>query len=237
MHLDDRDSLRISVAREIEPVVTRLFEEEIRRGQTVLDIGANIGYFTLLLARGVGPGGRVYAFEPDTTNFELLRRNVALNGYANVVPVPRAVWHETTTLRLYLSEDNAGDHRVFDSGEERRAISIEAVSIDDYFGPSPPEVHAIKMDIQGAEQHALDGMSRLLAKNRQLLFVTEFWPAALQRAGTSPRAFLEKLAALGFVPSLVEDRPERLAPTTIDALLERFTPENGDSADLVWRRG
>jgi hypothetical protein len=98
-------------------------------------------------------------------------------------------------------------------------------------------VHAIKMDIQGAEPHAVEGMTRLLARNRKLLFVNEFWPAALQRAGSSPRAYLESLARLGFVPSLVEDRPEGIVPTTIDAILARFTPENGDSADLVWRRG
>ena len=238
MFLDEKDSLRLSVARVFEPVVTRLFEREVRDGQTVLDIGANIGYFTLLLARQVGPTGRVFAFEPDPTNFGLLQRNVAANGYSNVSFVQRAVWSATGPLRLYLSDENKGDHRVYDSDDGRAALTIEAVRLDDYFASLPDlRVDVVKMDVQGSEAHALSGMRGLLGRRREATLVTEFWPAGLHRAGSSARGYLEALSDLGFRPYLVDERADRLLPADPERLLAEYTIDNDGSADLACRRG
>jgi tRNA G37 N-methylase Trm5 len=83
-YLDPHDSLGLSVMGSFEPAETELMRQRVRPGATVLDIGANIGYFTLLMARCVGPSGHVYAFEPEPKNFELLQHNVRRNNYANV---------------------------------------------------------------------------------------------------------------------------------------------------------
>jgi FkbM family methyltransferase len=236
MYLDERDSLRLSVARLIEPGVTRFVQEAVRPGQVAIDLGANIGYFTLLLGRQVGPAGRVYAFEPDSTNFELLTRNVELNGYSNVTLVPSAVWSETGPLRLYLSDDNRGDHRVYDTAEERPSVAIDAVRLDDYLADDALVADFIKMDVQGAELHALEGMQGLLARSPRVTMVSEFWPAALERAGSPARAFVDRMLGLGFSPCLVGDdveTPRAIAPRT---LLAEYTAENDRSADVVWRR-
>ena len=237
MHLDSRDSLRLSVARLYEPVATTLFETEVRAGQTVLDLGANIGYFTLILARRVGPEGRVIAFEPDPTNFALLERNVAANGYANVSPVRRAVWSLTTPLHLFLSDDNRGDHRAYDTAEGRRSVTIDAVRVDDYFGEDPPRIDWIKMDVQGSELHALRGMRRVLENSPTVTIVTEFWPAAIARSGAgSPADFLRELVRLGFSFQTVDEKALKLVPTTAERLLAENTIDNGGSADVVCRR-
>jgi len=75
---------------------------EVKPGQTVLDIGASIGFFTLLLARLVGPSGRVFAFEPDTVSFALLKANVLVNGHRNVTLVNKAVTATTGVQKLYV---------------------------------------------------------------------------------------------------------------------------------------
>lgn len=222
MYLDDKDSLGISVARETEPAETRLVQRTVQQGWTVLDVGANIGYYTLLLARAVGPTGRVYAFEPDPTNFAILSRNVELNGYRNVTLVNSALWSETKTLKLYLSEENRGDHRAYASSAQRTSVEIPAISLDDYFGQAIPRVDFMKMDIQGAECHALRGMKKLLDANPQMVIAMEFWPLGLKAAGTSGEEFLSLLTSRGYRFEQIGDRIGQLRPTDAKALLAGY---------------
>src|SRR5207244_3754027 len=87
MLLDPIDTLGLSVRDVWEPLETKVVQNEVRRGSVVLDIGAHIGYYTLLMARLVGPQGRVFAFEPNPANYDLLRRNIQINSYRNVTAV------------------------------------------------------------------------------------------------------------------------------------------------------
>src|SRR3989344_3364089 len=82
--LDDHDSLRLSILGVHEPYQTEIIMKNVKRGDVVLDVGANIGYYTLLFAKLVGPEGIVFAFEPDPTNFSILKKNVETNNYTNV---------------------------------------------------------------------------------------------------------------------------------------------------------
>src|SRR5262249_36832247 len=101
MRLDTCDSLELSIHGIYEPAETRFVEANVPRGGCVLDIGANIGYYTLLFARAVGPAGRVFAFEPEPENFDLLRQNVRSNGYENVRMENLAVADENGWLNLF----------------------------------------------------------------------------------------------------------------------------------------
>ena len=150
-----------------------------------MDIGANIGYYTLIFARLVGETGRVFAFEPDPANFALLKKNIETNGYHNVVLEQKAVSSTTGSLKLYISEDSAGDHKIYDSGEARQFIEIEAVSLDDYFSHKDGAVDCIKMDIQGAEWAALQGMSTLLSDTINMKLFMEYWPDGLEDFGAN----------------------------------------------------
>jgi FkbM family methyltransferase len=235
MYLDDRDSLRLSVARVLEPGETHYFQSTLRPGDVAIDVGANIGYYTLLFAKCVGAAGHVHSFEPDPTNFRLLSRNVTHNGYRNVTLHHCAVWSELSELRLYLSDDNRGDHRSYASEEARESIAIEAVRLDDALA-AIPRVDLIKMDIQGAEFHALRGMQALLERNPDVRLAMEFWPGGLARAGGSAQALLDLLTDMRFAFLEIRDDSMQLRPIQKSELLARVGPAGDDFTNLVCLR-
>ncbi|MBK8444038.1 MAG: FkbM family methyltransferase [Sphingobacteriales bacterium] len=166
----------------------------VKEGMTVLDIGANIGFYTLLLSRLVGKSGKVYAFEPDATNFRHLSNNV--RNCSNVVLHQAAVGEKSGNIKLFHSSDLNVDHQTFDSGEGRPYTEIPCVALDDVI-PTPQKVDFIKIDIQGYEYYAFKGMSQLLQRSQPLLLMGEVWPYALQKAGTSVAQYLQLLQQAG----------------------------------------
>ncbi|HWD23850.1 MAG TPA: FkbM family methyltransferase [Acidimicrobiales bacterium] len=220
-----------------EPYETALIASEIRQGDVVLDIGANIGYYTLILARLVGDHGRVYAFEPDPANFHLLKKNVRANGYQNVVFIKKAVSDASGSLNLYLCPDNKGDHRVYDSHDDRTSIAIEATTIDEQFAEFQGEINFIKMDIQGAEGRAVRGMRRMLERHRDVKIITEFWPAGLKRSGIDARDYLADLDQLGFQLFRIDEDEETTEPTSSEELLRRFPDSREEFGNLYCARG
>jgi len=207
-----------------EPFQTEVMLNEVRPGDVVLDLGAHIGYCTLLLARLVGPSGRVVAFEPDPANFELLRRNVEGNGYRNVTLCPLAVSDRCGQARLYRSADNAGDHRLHASPEARPSVAVEAVSLDHVFRDYAGRVDLIKMDVQGSEGAALEGMRGLLGRLPRVKLLTEFWPAGLVRAGWSAERYLGQLQGQDFRLYAVDEERLGLGRVSAEQLLQGFPP-------------
>lgn len=230
--LDDRDTLELSTREIYEPETTKLFMREIRPGDTVLDIGANIGYFTLLAARLAGAAGRVIAFEPDPANFRILKMNVEKNGYANVTLVDKAVSDRTGNARLYLSATNRGDHRLTDPKDGRKSVAVGTVALDSFLKKLDRKVQFIKMDIQGAEAAALAGMKGLIRSNRGLKLVVEFEPGNLERSGSDPGKVLKTLQKMGFRLSEISEKDRSVKPTSPIRLLNRYTVENGGYTNL-----
>jgi FkbM family methyltransferase len=207
----------------IEPFETEIILNEVRPGDTVVDVGAHIGYYTLLLARAVGPAGRVLAFEPDPLNFALLRRNVELNGYANVELFPKALSDRCGKFRLYLSSDNAGDHRLYESADEPRpAVEAEATTLDSISSGRDRKVDFIKMDVQGSEGAVLEGMVGALSRATRLKMTMEFWPLGLARAGYGAERLLSRLEGLGFRLYEIEEQTQAVRRTNARRLLERL---------------
>lgn len=175
-----------------------------REGMSILDIGANVGFHTLLFARAVGAGGHVWAFEPDPNNFTTLRGNMDLNPYGNVTAVPAAVGAFTGMASLYRSSFHC-DHRTYRTQEGRPGISVEMVSVDEFLPPGQ-RIDLVKMDIQGAEGMALQGMRKTIASNPGLLLLMEFWPEGLLETGFSPETVLSDLQDLGFFLYRIDER-------------------------------
>lgn len=178
----------------------RLFERILKTGDVVVDIGAHVGYFTLIAARSVGPEGRVYAFEPDPENYALLVRNIELNGYQNIIPIQKAVWNITGKLPLFSTGLDSGQHSLCRAGKYERASQfVETITLDTFLEEEGlPKIDLIKMDIEGAEPVALEGMQRLLRRGDNLKLIVEFCPVLLKRAGLDPADFLFRLSSLGF---------------------------------------
>ncbi|MBI3861455.1 MAG: FkbM family methyltransferase [Planctomycetia bacterium] len=229
MALDPDDTVvspRLCVEGSFEHLETELVLNEVRAGDIVVDVGANIGYYTLLFARRVGPAGHVYAFEPDPRNFSLLKRNVLQNGYDNVTCVPCAVSERSGSLRLFRNDGNRGDHRIYDSHDGRQVIETACLALDDFFADVARPVNFIKMDIQGAEARAWRGMQRLIANSApNLRIVTEFWPRGLTLCGDDPRQFLNQLLALGFDVDVIDEATHRILPADPESLLLRLPVE------------
>lgn len=205
IHVDPNNSLGLTEGNLFEPTEAQLIQLLIKRGDTVLDIGANVGYFRLLMARIVGDEGRVYSFEPSEQNAALLKRNIDENGYTNVTIVPKAVTNQSGSSSIYLSDENVGDHRVYPSEPGREAVSIETVSLDEFFGGKKVRVALIKMDIQGAEPMALEGMRKFLERQPDVNLIMEFWPYGIQQSGHNELAFLQMMSALGFICFEIEE--------------------------------
>ena len=173
----------------------------VRPGMRVADIGANQGIYTLLLARLVGAGGSVRAFEPDDVLFAALSRNLAVNGAANVIPHHRALGSRGGVMTLYRSLVNSGDNRLSDSGRAHAhaAVEVTVARLDDLLVDGE-RLDFIKMDVQGWEMEALRGMTRVLddPRYRELEIHLEYWPKGLREAGSDPREPLDYLTARGF---------------------------------------
>lgn len=195
LYLDKKDSLNLTLNKNYEPAETAFLKATIKKGQHVVDVGANIGYYTTLLASLVGEEGRVYAFEPDAENFELLKKNIAINGFKNVVVENMAVSDAVKDIFLYYSGDK-GDQRIYDSRDGRQSRMIRATSLDEYF-TNGQQIDFLKMDIQGAEGLALRGMAAIIRRSRSIVLNIEFWPFGLEKSGFGSLNFLDELVKAG----------------------------------------
>jgi len=233
LNLDPVDSLELSIFQSYEPFETQLLTNEIQPGETIIDVGANIGYYTLLFSKLTGETGRVFALEPDPRNYQILRGNIDQNGRTNVVAFNKAASDTFGESSLYLSPDNYGDHQAYASDEKRQRIVIQTARIDDLISGA---VDLVKLDVQGFEFTALKGMRRLLLNNRAITIFTEFWPAGLHRAGSNAGEFLRFLSSLDFEIFWINEYASRLDPADEQTLLNRYSLAAGSHTNLVCRR-
>jgi FkbM family methyltransferase len=179
-----------------EPGETALLLEWLRPGMTFLDVGAHVGYYTVLAARRVAKGGLVLAFEPSPRNYELLLANVWRNGLTNVVCFPWALSDRMAFLDLFTDERNTGDNRIFHSAG-RQCVQVRGVALDCVPSIRPP-IDVVKIDVQGAEEAVVAGMGTLLGRSPRVRITLEYWPFGLRALGRDERAALHYYRSLGY---------------------------------------
>jgi FkbM family methyltransferase len=165
---------------------------------TVLDVGANLGLYSIFLARSVGPSGRVIAFEPDPDLLALLRDNCAANSVANVEAHNLALGAAPGRMVLSRLTLNSGDNHLGDEADStfRRPLEVEVAALDVLMGGLRPDL--IKVDVQGWELKALRGMESVLRNAGQVGIYLEVCPKWLRRAGDGPGELFDYLQSLGF---------------------------------------
>lgn len=204
-----------------EPTETAAVLGLLPPGGVFLDLGANIGYYSVVAALAMGPQARVHAFEPEPGNFQLLERNVRHNRLGNVECVEAAAGRATGTRELFLSDFNQGDHRLYPNEGRAGGVPVREVALDDFFRGRGPRLDFVKMDTQGSELRILEGMRGLLEANRgRVSLVLEFWPFGLAGAGDTPERLADLLAPFAFRVRKIEEHTRSITPTTWARLLE-----------------
>ena len=142
-----------------EPYETKLVIQNLEPGQTFIDVGANIGYFSLIAADAVGPSGRVLSFEPEEKNYALLAENIAHFSFSQVETVHAALSNCDNNGTLYMSEDNWGDHQIYQGAtSDRKSQPIRLLRGDQFLLKRLEKVDFVKIDTQGAELEVLKGI-------------------------------------------------------------------------------
>ncbi|MGH9281971.1 MAG: FkbM family methyltransferase [Acidimicrobiales bacterium] len=178
-------------------------------GMTFVDVGAHVGYMTLVAAAAVGPTGRGWAVEPSPANAALLRANLRNNGVGHVEVIEAAAWDQAGTVSLSQSPWNTGDNRAYPV-HAMAQVEVAAVALDDVL-PTDVLVNVVKVDTQGTDHRAVRGMAATLARSRSVLLV-EFWPPALVEQGEDPAGVLAGYAAMGFDVRILGDGEDGPAP-------------------------
>jgi FkbM family methyltransferase len=187
MYVDTRD---VSLAPHIlldgnwESWVSDLFLQMVKPGMTVLDVGANIGWFSLLAAQNVGPQGRVIAFEPDPNTHGLVTDTLEINGFRDrAIVLKAAVSDEPGEATFYRWSQHHGSNGLVINDDIRREfpeqveeIKVEVITIDDVIAEAGGNVDVIKIDAEGAEPNVLRGAQRVLAANPNVRILLEYRP-------------------------------------------------------------
>ena len=200
-------------------------------GDSAIDVGGHVGFFTMQMAAMVGPAGRVYAFEPFDANADLLERSIGENGFQERVLFQRAaVGAATGTARLTFPVEtlnSGGAYLLQDGGAPlagNQQKDVPVVALDGLELRRP--VRFIKMDVEGAEPQVLRGAARILAEDKPVM-LSELHPTQLARAsGMTADAFLAQIAALGY-------RAHRIEHGAIGERLERAPAEALVSVVLI----
>lgn len=215
-----------------EPQETRFLLETLRPGDVFVDVGANIGYFSLLASRRVGPTGAVLAFEPEAANYALLEANRQLNACDNIRGFQVALGEENASGTLYLNELNRGDHSLYPARQGRSGQDISIVNGSRLIAATHPRVNFIKIDTQGAECDVLRGLRDLIAASAaDLIMIIEFSPMHLANAGSSGRDLLDLLADYPWRMYLMDAAADGLLPVTAQQVrsLNDLTEQDPDA--------
>jgi FkbM family methyltransferase len=184
-----------------EPQVQEALIDHLRSGMTFYDVGANIGFFSLMAARLVGPQGSVVSFEADPEIADRLRENLSRNQFAHARVEQKAVWSEPTSVSFERVDPNTSPDRglghVSTNGSAPGVITVEAVSLDQYV-VSNPAPDFLKCDVEGAEVAVFQGAARLLSGKRPICLVEMHSPE-------NHRALVDLFAGRGYRCQILDE--------------------------------
>lgn len=208
----------------------RMLAQWIQPGDTVVDVGANIGYNTLYASQLVGQSGHVFALEPAQDNLTILYANLFANRVQNVTVLPYAAGRTHAVKHFYLRGDVSAVNSLYQDNFYHPitdTVDVLTAPLDDLIATTPS---LVKIDVEGGELEVLHGMTRLLT-DRTLRLIVEWHPTLQQAAGHAPDALPKHLLSLGYSIQVVSHttttplRQQDLSRITITLLRQRTPVE------------
>lgn len=203
------DSQDISVSSNLiidgayERNITRVFKNIIKEGMNVLEIGANIGWYSLLAAAKVGKKGRCFIFEANPHIFDYLYRNILINDFIERVElVNKAVYNKSGKLNFHIPKYISGNSSVREIKNKANfadgvgcveRIEVPCVSIDEYFKGQQIKIDVIKIDAEGSEPFIFEGMEEIISANPDIKIICEFAPHFISEIGRNPHEFIKSI--------------------------------------------
>lgn len=227
---DDYIGRSIISIKNYEPHVTSLIKNLLKAGDVFLDVGANIGYFTMLAATLVGKHGKVIAIEPNPQNLQLIYSSLLENKLTNVAIYPYAASNEAAILRFTTVGSNGGVVTKH-SKDQQHFLLVPSVILDEVL-KDEARIDLIKIDIEAHEPAAVRGMEKLIKKCRPRI-ITEFHPWAMELNNIDPPvAYLKQIYDLGYQVSIIEHSGKLLAVSCAEEILGYWRSLNQETAHL-----
>lgn len=210
----------LALVGDYEPSVTNLLKKEVKQGMYVFDLGANIGWFTLVFSKLVGDTGHVYAFEPDPYYFGILKENIELNNLKNVSIYQLAISNKLGIAKFNLNKW-FGTFVLESKTITDNQLDVKTISLDDFCKANNVRADFIKMDIEGSEPKAFEGMRSVVLANHGIKIISEFNSYAIIDVGDSPEQYLDALERSGFnINQIDENNPGEFKPARKEKLLK-----------------
>lgn len=207
MDLDTSDFLQreLYVFRDFEPSIRREIIKRLKPGDTFLDIGANVGFYSMCASKVVHDTGAVYAFEPAPKTRKKLDRNLELNGIRNVVSVPIALSDSGGTQKFFLDANhNSGASSLRQSANSGEVIEVELNTYDNFAAEHGLSIPAlVKIDVEGAEANVLRGMESMLSQPDRPPVILEVSEWSLVQMGSSKEELFDFMVGHGYKAQLL----------------------------------
>lgn len=215
---------------QMEPGTFAVASALLRPGGAFVDVGANVGTFTLPLARLVGAGGHVLALEPSPRVAALLAQTMALNGLSRTVAVEACAAGDADGVAQFSLSPQTTHSSLLPPEDASGAVEVPLRRLDGLLAPGR-RVDLVKVDVEGAELQVWRGMKRVVADNPELAILLEYGPDHLRRAGMTPAGWFAELAADGHAAWVVDEADGTLRPPSeglgdVNILLLRDPPES-----------
>jgi len=214
MYLDTRDNSltpHLLLDGHWEMWITKVLLRELRNGMNVVEIGSNVGYYSLIISSEIGDIGRLFAFEANPDTYQILRDNIEINGFSNRVTLEKkAVTDNVEKIAFQTLTKNPSGSRIVEYSklnqytEEQKIIKVDSTSLDQYFNNKDIQIGLIKMDAEGSEPRIFEGMKNLIINNANITIICEFNLPLISAASVDPQKFLEKIQSYGFILKYID---------------------------------
>lgn len=224
-----------------EEYETETFKNLLQSNTIFIDIGANIGYYTLIAASKI-KDGQIYSFEPVKANYKLLTKNIKINNINNVKAFQKAISNRNGKIKIFIDGTNLGNHSLAKNNviDKTESTEVETIRLDSFFNNLEEiieEDFLIKIDTQGAEGLIVEGAHNLLL-NKNIKILMEFWPKGLRNTHTDPLELLNKLQGYGFNLQLLDEKTKSLKIVNKNEVIDFCDNTKGvDQVNLLLEKG